>query len=394
MIDCLYLPCKQTLPVSLQMNQTEMSVINTLSNQYYIYMKRGEKPIPWNIYDINPPINFGSATYFTKVLQTIENSFQVRNLVFYITWDQIDELPSYGKNVVVLVIGDEWYRIPKYAHKVRAVFKCIGTRPILGCNLFRKPSLLNLLTAIQFLRVLVVGFPGLINYHFHKLKSLLLGEDPMGKIYEIPLGYNNSKDMPIKNVEDRLYETYFSGSVIHIPYPVWSLKYWLGTPKALARKLMISSLKKFQQKNPGLKIELSITGGFRNRTTEDERSYCEIMMDTKICLVPRGTSFETTRLFEGMKYGCILVTEALPSRWYLDGAPVIQIKDWQDLERILRNLLNNKQLMQELHHKSLNWWQHKCSEASVGNYIMEKLTRDIPVQNKNVVNLSTSLTPP
>jgi hypothetical protein len=376
------------------MNQTEMSVINALANQYYIYMKRGEQPIPWDIYDINPPINFGSATYFTKILQILENSLQVSGLIFYLTWDEIDELPSYGTNVVVLVIGDEWYRIPKYAHKVRAVFKCIGIKPILGCNPLRKLSLLNLLTLIQFLGVLLVGLPGLINYHFHKFKSLFLGEDPIGKIYEIPLGYNNSKDMPIKNIEDRLYETYFSGSIIHIPYPLWSLKYWLGTPKALARKLMISSLNKFQKKNPGLNIELSITGGYRNRTTEDERSYCEIMMDTKICLVPRGTSFETTRLFEGMKYGCILVAEALPSRWYLDGAPIIQIKDWQDLESILGNLIDNKQLMEELHYKSLNWWQHKCSEASVGDYIIEKLNGDIPLWKKHAAELSMSLTPP
>lgn len=376
------------------MHQTQMSIINALANQYYIYMKRGQKPIPWNIYDSDPPINFGSATYFSQVLQTIENSFQVSGLIFYITWDQIDELPSYGTNVVVLVIGDEWYRIPKYAHKVRAVFKCIGTRPILGCNPFRKPSLLNFLTLIQFLRVLLVCSPGLINYRFHKLKSWLSGKDTIGRIFEIPLGYNNSKDLPIKNIKDRLYETYFSGSVIHIPYPVWSLKHWLGTPKALARKLMISSLKKFQQKNPDLKVELSITGGFRNRTSEDERSYCEIMMDTKICLVPRGTSFETTRLFEAMKYGCILVTEALPSRWYLDGAPVIQIQDWQDVEKILENLLDNQQLMEELHQKSLNWWKHKCSEAIVGNYMIEKLTGDIPLWKKHAADLSMSLTPP
>ncbi|MBE9052390.1 glycosyltransferase family 1 protein [Nostocales cyanobacterium LEGE 11386] len=371
-----------------------MPVINALANQYYIHIRRGQKPIPWDIYDINPPISLGSAIYFSKVLQTIENSLQVSGLIFYVTWDEIDELPSYGQNVVVLVLGDEWYRIPKYAHKVRAVFKCIGTRPILGCNPFRQTSLLNLLTLIQFLRVLVVCFPGLINYHFHKFKSLLSGEDTIGKIYDIPLGYNNSKDLPIKDLEERLYETYFSGSVIHIPYPVWSLKYWLGTPKALARKLMISSVKNFQKKNPDLKVELSITGGFRNRTSEDERSYCEIMMDTKICLVPRGTSFETTRLFEAMKYGCIVVTEALPSRWYLDGSPVIQIKDWQDLEKILGNLLDNKQLMQELHHKSLNWWKHKCSEAIVGNYIIEKLNGDIPLWKKHTADLSTSLTPP
>ncbi|MBH8561380.1 glycosyltransferase family 1 protein [Nostoc sp. CENA67] len=371
-----------------------MSVITALANQYYLYVRRGQQPIPWNIYDTHPPINFGLTTYFGKVFQSIEKSLKVSGLIFYVTWDEIDELPSYGQNVVVFVLGDEWYRIPKYAHKVRAVFKCIGTRPILGCNPLLKPSLLNLLTLIQFIRILVVCVPGFLNYHWHNFKSLLLGKNPITPIYDIPLGYNNSKDMPIKNIQERLYNTYFSGSVVHVPYPLWSLKYWLGTPKSLARKLMIASVNKFKRKNPDFKVELSITGGFRNRTIEDERSYCEIMMDTKICLVPRGTSFETTRLFEAMKYGCIVVAEALPSRWYLDGSPIIQIKDWQDLEGILINLLDNEQLMQEMHEKSLDWWNNKCSETILAEYIVEKMCSSVPVWKKHSAGVSMTLTPP
>lgn len=371
-----------------------MPVINALSNQYYFYIKQGQKPIPWNIYDQNPSIEFGLTGYFSKVFQAIEQNPSIRDLVFYVTWDEINELPYYGQNVVVFVIGDEWYRTPKYAHKVKAVFKCIGTRPILGCNPLLNPSLLNWLTLIQFLRILLVSIPGLVNYHWHKLINWLFVKDKIAPIYDIPLGYNNSKDLPIKNIRERLYDTYFSGSINHVPYPIWSLKRWLGTPKSLARKLMISSIKTFKKKNPYFNIELSITGGFRNRSSEDERSYCEIMMDTKICLVPRGTSFETTRLFEAMKYGCVVVTEALPSRWYLDGAPVIQIKDWQDWEGVLGHLLENKQLMQEMHQKSLDWWHDKCSEAVVGEYIAAKLNGTISVRQKYLSNMSVSLTPP
>ncbi|MBD2293681.1 glycosyltransferase family 1 protein [Anabaena sphaerica FACHB-251] len=365
-----------------------MTVITALANQYYLYIRKDKKPIAWDIYDTKPPFEFSLTTYFAKVFQAIEKSSVISGLVFYVTWNEIDELPSYGQNVVVFVLGDEWYRIPKYAHKVRAVFKCVGTRSILGCNPLLHPSLLNLLTLIQFLRILVVGVPGWVNYHWHKFKNLALGKGQITPIYDIPLGYHNSKNLPIKNIESRLYDTYFSGSVIHREYPVWSLKSWLGTPKALSRKLMISTLNKFQQKHPQFKVELSITGGYHNRTSEDERSYCEIMMDTKICVVPRGTSFETTRLFEGMKYGCVLVTEALPSRWYLDGAPVIKINDWQELPGILKNLLENKELMAEMHNKSLNWWHDKCSEAVVGKYVIGKLNREFKG------NLGVNLDPP
>jgi hypothetical protein len=74
-----------------------------------------------------------------------------------------------------------------------------------------------------------------------------------------------------------------------------------------------------------------------------------------------------------MKYGCIVVTEALPQRWYLDGAPIIQIQDWDEIESILKSLLSNSELMQELHQESLNWWRKKASDVVVGQYIAEKL---------------------
>jgi hypothetical protein len=179
-----------------------MPVRNTLTNQYYIYLKKGQTPIPWDIYDNKPPVQFGLTDYFGKVFQAIEKSSAISDLIFYVTWDEMDELPSYGQNVVVFVIGDEWYRTPKYFHKVRAVFKCIGTRPILGCNPLLQPSLLNLLTLMQFLRILVVSFPGVANYQFQKLKSWLLGKGKVTPIYDLPLGYNNSKNLPIKPLEE------------------------------------------------------------------------------------------------------------------------------------------------------------------------------------------------
>ncbi|MGI8500648.1 MAG: hypothetical protein ACR2LR_05850 [Hassallia sp.] len=99
-----------------------MAHLKSLDNQYYIYIRRNQEPILWNIYDANPPIDLGLAAYISKVLQAMKKSLKINGLVFYMTWDEIDKLPSYGQNVVAVVLGDEWYRIPKYAHKVRSVF--------------------------------------------------------------------------------------------------------------------------------------------------------------------------------------------------------------------------------------------------------------------------------
>jgi hypothetical protein len=353
-----------------------MSVISSSitadCNKYYIYTKQQLIPLAWNIYS-ETPCDFGLSAYVGKFLQAMEKHLKVNNFTFYITWDKLDELPSYGKNVVVIIVGDEWYRIPDYAHKVGAIFKCVGTRPILGCNPMLKPTHLNLLTLIQFLRILFVRIPGLFKYSLHRFKNGFFGVGSVTPIYDIPLGYNNSKDLPIKDIQNREYDASFSGSIVHVDYPLWSLKRWLGTPKMLARQKMLESVRKYQEKNADFKLNLEITSGYHGVCSKEKRSYPEMMMDTKICLVPRGTSFETTRLFEGMKYGCIVVTEALPQRWYLDGAPIIQIQDWDEIESILKSLLSNPELMQELHQESLNWWRKKASDVVVGQYIAEKL---------------------
>ncbi|MBD2777908.1 glycosyltransferase family 1 protein [Iningainema tapete] len=349
-----------------------MSTTQLVSNQYYIYITPEEGLIPWDIFNPNPE-NCGFVAYFGKVLQAVETHLKQKGLTFYITMTELRELPSYGKDVVVIMLGDELCRIPKYAHKVGAIFKCYGTQQILGCNPLLKPSYLNLVTTIQFLRNWIVRLPWILQYQMQKIKGLLSGRR-VAPIYDIPLGYYNSENLPIKDISERLYDVYFAGSAVHERYSIWSLQYWLRTPKTVSRQQMISSLNRFKEKHPEYKIESSVTQAFGAAgSSEVALSYNEKMMNTKICLAPRGTSFETYRFYEAIKYGCIVVTEALPPRWFYDGAPNIKVTDWLSLEETLEKLLKNQQLLQEIHQQSLNWWQTKCSEDVVGKYIAEKL---------------------
>ena len=128
-----------------------------------------------------------------------------------------------------------------------------------------------------------------------------------------------------------------------------------------------------RKKNLDVKFNLTITSDFNAARSADEKSYSEKMMDSKICLVPRGTSLETYRFFEAIRYGCIVITEILPSRWFYNGSPAIRINDWSELEEILDKLINNKLLIKKKHQESLAWWKTRCSEIAVGNYLVEKL---------------------
>jgi hypothetical protein len=340
-------------------------------NKYYVCLPQGQEPLLWDPSDVNQT-PFMGCHYYGKVLIAMEKNMELRDLIFYITWDT-SELPSYGQNVVVVLLGDERYSIPTYFQKVRAVFTQFGTRPVLGCNPFLEPSYANFLALVHFVRKLISGLPDRLNYLFQKLRTLFSRNGKAPSIYNIPFGYYNQLDLPVKPIESRLYDVSFVGSVVHESSPMWSLKYWMDTPKGLSRKKMIAAMNTFKEEHPELKVHLSITPNFEASKWADAESNSRQLMDTKICLVPRGATLETHRFFEALRYGCVIVSEALPSRWYYDGAPAVWIKDWTDLNRILEKLIKDKHLMQKKHRESLEWWESRCSEDVVGAYIAQNL---------------------
>jgi hypothetical protein len=347
-----------------------MSVNKPLCNKYYICLPE-EDPISWCPADANETLNI-NCKYFSKAFEAMEKSLEESGLIFYLTSDT-KRLPSYGQNVVAVVREDEWSRIPTYFHKVRAVFKCYGTHPPLGGNPFLKPSYLNLLALLKFVKAWVTRLPSLLKYASARLSSLLLKVGEVPPVYDIPLGYFNQLDLPIKDIEARRYDVSFAGSIVHEPYSKWSLKRLLGTPKSVSRRKMIAALEKIAKKHQEFKIKLSVTPNLQVARSADARSYSRELMDTKICLVPRGGSLETYRFFEALRYGCVVVTEALPSRWFYDGAPAVRVEDWNDVERILKKLLEDEQLLQREHQRTLEWWRTKCSEEAVGTYVANQL---------------------
>ena len=343
-----------------------------LLNTYYICLPNRD-PILWRALDPLPEFS-GRTLYFSGVLQAMDESLGQGGLTVYLTWD-LQALPSYGPDVVAVVLGDEWGRIPSYSDRVLAVFKTFGISFELTGNVFRNPSYLNFVSLVRYLRTQVYRMPGLLRYWAKS--AAMHGSDD--NIFPIPLGYANQEDLPLKPLEQRAYDVYFSGSIDNKRYPAWSPQRWLQTPKSVSRRQMVASLKQLQTTHPELRIELDITSRFTLRLHQqgewsaERRSYSEELMDTVICVVPRGTTAETCRFYEGLRYGCIMIAEELPSRWFYDGAPVIQVGDWRELEQEVSRIMADADRMHELHEASLGWWREKCSEAAVGDYMAEAL---------------------
>jgi Exostosin family len=357
----------------------KLVIEDPISNEYYLLLADGEV-VNWDIYDLDSPSSqLMWATYHSKALQTVEESLTGSGLIFYLTRDELDDLPFYGENVVVIIAADEWCRIPRYAHRVLAIFKSYGTKPFLGCNPVLEPSYVNFASFIQFLRIWFAYLPGLINYGYQILKSIGLGHLKMPNIYTIPLGYYNQLDTPEKPVNERTYDVFFAGSAINDSYTPGSLKAFLASlltpPKIQSRKKMITHFRQFQNKFSNFKTELSLTNSFYLMTEKDIQTYSERLMNSKICLIPRGTSYETYRFFEAIRFGCIPIIEALPAHWFYDGFNGVKIKNWNNLTETLEDLLNNPDLLESIHQKALWWWQNKCSESAVGQYIVNELEK-------------------
>ncbi|MDD1444685.1 glycosyltransferase family 1 protein [Dolichospermum sp. ST_sed8] len=351
-----------------------LQVTNQITNQYFVCLQRDSlKPIMWDISrsDCNAAMAelAPNCLYLGKIFKEMEKQLTISGLTFYMTWDT-DQLPSYGNNVVAVLLGDEQCRIPAYIHQVRAVFKNMSTVPMIGDNLFLKPSYLNLMIFMQFLRNWVIRTPGLLNFWFHRLVGAKIAP-----IYDIPLGYFRQDYLPIKDITERQYDLFFAGSLIIDSHPIWSWRFWLRGPKDIARKQMLSAVDKLQTKYPKLKIGVGTTNDFGQEVNfpKDNRSYSEKLMDTKICLAPRGSIFETHRFFEGLRYGCIVIAQPLPDSWFYQDSPAIQLSDWHSLEQVIEKILDNQQLMQLQQEKSLKFWQEKCSEVSVGSFMAAKL---------------------
>jgi hypothetical protein len=346
-------------------------------NQFFICQTYRPEPIPWDLQD---PTVKEAPEYFRRVLQNVDAALGPQGLTFYLTW-KLDELPRTGDDVVAVVLGDEWSRLPAYRHDVLALFKCYGTRPSPGFRPGLPPSRLDVLLSLKFARTSFFYLPGLARNVARSLRRRMDGRS-RPPVVPIPLGYGNQMELPVRPILERSTDLFFAGSVEHGQYSPLSPQYWMESPKEVSRAQMLDAVDTIQRTQPDVTARLSVTSTFAlnalhwNHNTEgilDAETYSAHMMDTKICLVPRGTSPETYRYFEAMRYGCVLVTERLPSHWFYEGSPAIQLDDWRDLSATVDRLLSDPDLLRRKHDEALDWWATRCAPDALAARMIDTL---------------------
>jgi hypothetical protein len=308
--------------------------------------------------------------YFGRALQAMERELNVDGLVVYMTFDT-ETLPSYGEDVVVLLIGDEWARVPAYLPRVRAVFRNLCARPNLGCRPLRWPSLVTLSALVPATRVAVLGAPGrLAGLRAELAAARGRGRAPAPQV-ELPIGTFNAIDLEMVPFDRRSSDLFFAGSVVHGPGRAAALKARV-LPKGLSRQAMLRNIDRLRRES-GAAVDLRITESFDASAAGDAAAYSRAMMSSRMALVPRGATTETHRFFQALKYGCIVVTDSVPPIWFYEQAPIVRLRHWDELSERVTPLLARPDRLEALHRQALDWWESVCSEEAVGRLMARTL---------------------
>ncbi len=304
--------------------------------------------------------------YFTSVmseLSTLLGDFDCYTFVFTRSVTEIPVQFHQMENLVVLVMGDEWARVPTYATDAHAVFKAPGQHMKLAMH--HQWLRFNAMAIVQYLRQQSKRFP---KHH----------RDTKNNIFAIPYGYyrlpKRDKVTPINN---RAIDAAFTGSVDH--------KHRLGglikTNKVLSRERMVATVDHWKQGKP-YQVDVKLSSYFPKAKDKPQfDDYPKTLMNTKICLSPRGTHLETYRLCEGMYYGCAVIAEEQPDHWFAESSPAFIIKDWDQLPDLLDELLSNPLRLEALQKASLQYWDNTLAPASVANYMNQCLQQLTPSMN-------------
>jgi hypothetical protein len=308
--------------------------------------------------------------YFGRALAAMERELQVEGLTVYLTFDA-DTLPSYGDRVVVILIGDEWARVPAYSSDVRAVFRNLCARPNLGCRPLAWPSLVTLSALIPAGRAALRGAPGRLRYLRSELAAARGRGRPPAPQIELPIGTYNALDIPLTPFGERGSDVFFAGSVAHGGGLAARVKTRV-MPKGLSRNAMLRNVARLRR-HVSVSVDVRLTAGFQESVAGDAAAYSRALMDSRLALVPRGATTETHRFFQALKYGSVVVTDSVPPLWYYERAPLVRLRHWDELEDAVLPLLADGERLELLHRQALQWWTSACSEDAVGRLMAHTL---------------------
>lgn len=206
------------------------------------------------------------------------------------------------------------------------------------------------------------------NYYFDNKNSTSL-----------QLGYHTqTKNKEIIPITERLFNLSFTGCLNRNRVQLVSILSnipikWIAMGMVFNKKLIlkiINGLIKFKFN----KDYFQFNDGFNNGLNEEDYNF--ILRNTKIALCPKGwVNQETFRLYESMKWGCVVISEDLPNRSYYKGIPIIRVKDWSEGIEVANRLIEDTNELERLSKKNIQFYKDNLSPEATANLIIKRITK-------------------
>ena len=331
----------------------------------------------WRSSAEGPPVEFpdGSAwnnriipelRYPLGVLSHVQREMPGATLRFYFTKNPY-ELPEYGKEVVAVLWQEERCKIPTYARHVRGVIRCLNLKPFLGFHPRLGLNKYEAVLAFQYLRDSALHLRS--RYHVrHVPKDWPPALHDSPRVLTVPLGYHSQEELSQIPMAERRLDAFFTGG-LHNPIPRTDYRHWTTDSRTQARRQLWKILLELR-KDPEWRIEMAdIAGGGTITQLPEFHSYSSKMMNSRICLAPRGTMAETFRHYEGWRAGCLVISNMLPPEPFLEGAPAIQLDNWKELPALMKKYARDIDALEHYRKAGLDFWRTRLSERIIGSQV-------------------------
>jgi hypothetical protein len=263
-------------------------------------------------------------------------------------------------------LNDEFARTPTYAFEVGLVVKTYGVRrrpfvarqwPAAGVVALQEAAVQ--LRRLPYLSRAVVGAA----MHQHRARVL-----------DVPLGVRALYHREFVPFADRQYDVMFAGSLVNEP---GEESRRVPTQKVRFRREFLNELRRTQEALPDVPFSVRTVPSHWT-AMQSVGAYLDELMQSRIVLCPRGSSLETYRFFEALRFGCVPVYEALPRRPYYRDSPAVQCADWSQLPHVLRDLLADPAGLQQRHEASLRWYEQHIAPPALAGTITDAVSRHVP----------------